>query len=80
MHFRVARKTAAMQASALAGIKDRFHTPVERPPGGIDWNAVMVEVRKTENDPVGRAALNFRLKKVMPQIIEQAQAAVEEQA
>lgn len=79
MHFRVAARTAGMQSRALAGIKDRFHTPKERPPDQIDWNAVMAEVRATAGSPVARNELNLRLKMIMPQLLQQAQQATEEQ-
>ncbi len=71
-HFRVANRLAAMQAGALAGIKDRFYTPSKRPPDTLDWNAVMAEVRGSANNPVARAELNARLRQVLPQLIQMA--------
>lgn len=79
MHFRVANNAAALQARALAGIRDRFHTPVARPPDSVDWNAVLKEVHETAQDPVARAELNARLRIVMPQLIQEAMQAPQEQ-
>ena len=76
-HFRVANRVAGMQAGALAGIRDRFYTPSQRPPDTVDWDQVMEEVLATAKDPVARAALNARLSAVMPELLAQAQQAVE---
>lgn len=78
-HYRVANRLAAMQAGALASIRDRFYTPSQRPPDTMDWDAVLQEVHDTASNPVARAELNARLAQVMPELFQQAQQAAEEQ-